>query len=171
MNQFSNDLISIDNLPQFETVTFTKLERDYWKILCIHFVLVLLLLAVPGLVSLSQNEELHENKTTIILAFIGLAIVFLGLMRLSFVKKGFAFREHDLLFTYGIIATRTIIIPYNRIQHVSTHEGIFARYFGLSKIEIFTAGGSSSDIEIPGIVKEDAEKIKQLLTSRIQKNL
>ena len=76
-----------------------------------------------------------------------------------------------MLYRYGIIATNTIIIPYNRVQHVALHEGLVSRYFGLVKIEIFTAGGSSSDIEIPGIEKEQAENIKQLLMGKIQKQL
>jgi len=41
----------------------------------------------------------------------------------------------------------------------------------LAKIEIFTAGGDSSDIEIPGIEKQQAENIKQLLMGKIQKEL
>jgi hypothetical protein len=90
---------------------------------------------------------------------------------IGFRKKGFAFRDHDVLFRYGILATNTTIIPYNRIQHVSLHEGLVSRYFGLARIEIFTAGGSSSDLEIPGIKKEQAENIKQLLMGKIQKQL
>jgi membrane protein YdbS with pleckstrin-like domain len=46
-----------------------------------------------------------------------------------------------------------------------------SRYFGLAKIQIFTAGGSSSDLEIPGIEKEQAENIKQLVMGKIQKQL
>ena len=76
-----------------------------------------------------------------------------------------------MLFRHGIIATNTIVIPYNRVQHVALHEEFISRYFGLSKIEIFTAGGSSSDIEIPGIEKQQAENIKQLLMGKIQKQL
>ncbi|MNL51009.1 Bacterial membrane flanked domain protein [compost metagenome] len=90
---------------------------------------------------------------------------------IGFRKKGFAFRDHDVLFRYGIVATNTTIIPYNRIQHVSLHEGWVSRYFGLATIEIFTAGGSSSDLEIPGLKKEQAENIKQLLMGKIQKQL
>ena len=100
-----------------------------------------------------------------------LLLIILLFSRISFKKKGFAFRTHDVLFRHGIIATNTLIIPYNRIQHVALHEGLLSRYFGLSKIEIFTAGGSSSDIQIPGITKEQAENIKQLLMGKIQKQL
>ena len=90
---------------------------------------------------------------------------------LAFKKKGYAFRTHDVLFRHGIIATNTIVIPYNRVQHVALHEGLVSRYFGLAKIEVFTAGGSSSDLEVPGIAIEQAENIKQLLMGKIQKQL
>jgi membrane protein YdbS with pleckstrin-like domain len=76
-----------------------------------------------------------------------------------------------VLFRHGIIATNTTVIPYNRIQHVALYEGLVSRYFGLAKIQIFTAGGSASDLEIPGIEKEQAENIKQLLMGKIQKQL
>ena len=76
-----------------------------------------------------------------------------------------------MLFRQGVIALNTTIIPYNRIQHVALHEGMVSRYFGLAKIQIFTAGGSSSDLEIPGIEKEQAENIKQLVMGKIQKQL
>jgi len=89
----------------------------------------------------------------------------------GFRKKAFAFRSHDVLFRSGIIATTTIVIPYNRVQHVALHEGFISRFFGLASVSIFTAGGSSSDIEIPGIEKEQAENIKQLLMGKIQKEL
>ena len=100
-----------------------------------------------------------------------LVLLVLFFSRISFKKKGFAFRTHDVLFRHGIIATNTLVIPYNRVQHVALHEGLISRFFGLAKIQIFTAGGSSSDIEIPGIAKEQAENIKQLLMGKIQKQL
>ena len=90
---------------------------------------------------------------------------------MGFKKKGFAFRAHDVLFRSGIIATNTIVIPYNRIQHVALHESFISRIFGLAKVEIFTAGASSSDLEIAGIENEEAENIKQLLMGKIQKEL
>ena len=93
------------------------------------------------------------------------------LYRISFKKKAYAFRNHDVIYRSGLIATNTMVIPNNRVQHVALHEGLISRYFGLAKVEIFTAGGSSSDVEIPGIAKEEAENIKQLLMGKIQKQL
>jgi membrane protein YdbS with pleckstrin-like domain len=74
-----------------------------------------------------------------------------------------------VIYRSGAIAIETTIIPYNRVQHVTMHEGILSRKFGLATVEIFTAGGINSDIKVPGIEKEHAEKIKQLLVGKILK--
>jgi membrane protein YdbS with pleckstrin-like domain len=171
MEPFTNNTIDITQLPRFEAVEFQKLQPDYWKVLVINRFIVFLVLAIGiGF----ANYFIQEIKMMIpfIWGGFGLLLVLAFLfLRIAFLKKGFAFREHDVLFRNGIIATNTIIIPYNRVQHVALHEGVLSRYFGLAKVEIFTAGGSSSDIEIPGIEKEQAEKIKQLVMGKIQQQL
>lgn len=171
MENFSNETIDITQLPKFEEVPFLSLQKSYWKVILINLFIVFLLLTIGLGFALLKIEELVEYQLGISIAFGLLILIFVFFSHLSFKKKGFAFRDHDVLFRYGIIATNTIVIPYNRIQHVALHEGIVSRYFGLAKIEIFTAGGSSSDIEIPGIEKVQAENIKQLLMGKIQKQL
>ena len=171
MEQFSNNTIDIKQLPRFETVAFQKLEPNYWKVVLINLFITVAILSIGlGIVYYLVDEFRKEAIYLAITLGLIIAITFV-FSRISFVKKGFAFREHDVLFKNGIIATNTIIIPYNRVQHVALHEGWLSRYFGLAKVEIFTAGGSSSDIKIPGIEKEQAEKIKQLLMGKIQQQL
>lgn len=171
MENFTNQTIDTSQLPKFEEVQFTALHPNYWKVTLINCFVFILFLCFGVLLGLTFIDELFEFQ----LQLISMTIVLIGLIllfsRIAFRKKRFAFRNHDVLFRHGIIATNTIVIPYNRIQHVALHEGLVSRYFGLAKIEIFTAGGSSSDIEIPGIEKEQAENIKQLLMGKIQKQL
>lgn len=171
MEEFTNETLDIKQLPRFEEVIFSKIHSKYWKVLLINLSIVATLLFSLACAGIFNDEKVASVAVTVFLGLSVVLLLILGLLRLSFVKKGFAFRQHDVLFRYGIIATKTIIIPYNRIQHVSLHEGLLSRYFGLATIEIFTAGGSSSDIEIPGILKDEAEKIKQLLMVKIQKEL
>ena len=172
MENFINETIDTAGLPQIEEVQFSKLQASYWKVLVIHKILYFLFLAIVLGVALNLAEELALYKTGISLTFILIILLTFVLSRIGFKKKGFAFRNHDVLFQHGIIATNTVIIPYNRVQHVALEEGLIARYFGLAKIEIFTAGGGfSGDIVIPGIQKDEAEKIKQLLMAKIQKQL
>lgn len=171
MENFTNETIDTTQLPKFEAVTFTPLHPDYWKITLINLLIVLLILGTALGLGLFFNEHLFPYRWHLLTTAMVLFVLILVFSRIAFRKKGFAFRNHDVLYRSGIIATNTIIIPYNRIQHVALHEGFISRYFGLAKIEIFTAGGSSSDIEIPGIQKEQAENIKQLLMGKIQKQL
>jgi hypothetical protein len=76
-----------------------------------------------------------------------------------------------VVFRNGVVSLETMIIPYNRVQHVALQEGFISRYLGLATVQVFTAGGNSSDLEIPGILKAEAEDIKQLLMGKIQKEL
>ena len=171
MENFTNETIDTTKLPKFEEVVFSKLHPSYWKINLIQIGILFLMAAIGLSIALNYIPELASFQMQI---SIGIAVLFLLVLffsRLGFTKKGFAFRQHDVLFRHGVIATNTLVIPYNRIQHVALHEGILSRFFELAKIEIFTAGGNSSDIEIPGIEREQAESIKQLLMGKIQKEL
>ncbi len=171
MENFTNEIIDTTQLPKFEEIQFSFLHHDYWKMTLINIAILFLILGVGIGIFLFFNPELQVFYIELALIYFVLLTLVLFFSRISFRKKGFAFRNHDVLFRHGIIATNTLVIPYNRVQHVALHEGLISRFFGLAKIEIFTAGGSSSDIEIPGIAKEEAENIKQLLMGKIQKQL
>lgn len=171
MENFKNEIIDITQLPKFEEVHFTTLHPNYWKVTLINLLVLFIILGTAIGFGMFYIAELAEFRLQIGFAFIIFMALLVIFSRISFKKKGFAFRTHDVLFRNGIVAVNTIIIPYNRVQHVALHEGLISRYFGLAKIEIFTAGGSASDIEVPGIQKEEAENIKQLLMGKIQKQL
>ena len=171
MEDFTNTTIDTTQLPRFEEVVFSKLHPSYWKVTLITILILFLVFGVVSGFLLYNLEELASFRLLFAVAFTILLLFVLSFSRIAFNKKAFAFRDHDVLYKDGVIANNTTIIPYNRIQHVALHEGVLSRYFGLAKIQIFTAGGSSSDIAIPGIEKAQAENIKQLLMSKIQKQL
>lgn len=171
MENFTNQTIDTKQLPRFEEVQLSALHPKYWMVSLINTTAVFLIIGIAlGFVWLNA-EEFSEIGIYFLVAYILVLMIAFLLTRIGFKKKGFAFREHDVIYRSGIIATNTMVIPYNRVQHVALHEGLISRYFGLAKVEIFTAGGSSSDVEIPGIAKEEAENIKQLLMGKIQKQL
>jgi membrane protein YdbS with pleckstrin-like domain len=168
MENFSNETIETTELPKFETVIFSKLQSDYWKVVLINLLQLFVISGVGLIFAFYKIIKIADFKIQFVLGFLVLHLLIIMFARIGFNKKGFAFRNHDVLFKQGIIATTTMVIPYNRIQHVALEEGVVSRFFGLAKIEIFTAGGSNSDIQIPGIKKEEAENIKQLLMGKIQ---
>ncbi len=168
---FTNDTIDTTQLPRFETVTFTPLQPDYWKVMLIGYAIFYGIVGIAIIALIFLVDEFRGYTGYIIGGYLIMLVLTVIFGRIGFVKKGFAFRMHDVLFKSGIIATSTIVIPYNRVQHVAMHEGLISRIFGLAKIEVFTAGGKESDIEIPGIAKAQAQDIKQLLMGKIQKQL
>ena len=171
MENFINEKIDTTLLPRFEDVDYSSLHPSYWKVNLILIAILFLIVSIGFGFAIFSEAEIATYQMEIIVVLLVLLGFVLLFSRISFNKKGFAFRNHDVLFRSGIIATNTLVIPYNRIQHVALHEGMISRFFGLVKIEIFTAGGNSSDIEIPGIDKTQAENIKQLLMGKIQKEL
>ncbi|WP_298154809.1 PH domain-containing protein [Flavobacterium sp.] len=171
MENFTNNKLDTKQLPRFEAVELTKLHRFYWKVVLINTLIVMIIVGIVLGVASYNLEEWIDYQMEISTGYVAFTALLVFFLRLGFRKKAFAFREHDVIYRRGVIATNTIVIPYNRVQHVSLHEGFVSRMFGLAKVEIFTAGGGSSDIEIPGIEKVEAENIKQLLMGKIQKNL
>ncbi|OCB76064.1 PH domain-containing protein [Flavobacterium crassostreae] len=168
---FTNEVIDKTELPKLETVVLSKLDPQYWKVVTISIIITFLVLGLGLGCLLYYQPELQIYSTTIALLYGLLCVLVLGISNLSAQKKAFAFRTHDVIFKNGILATNTIVIPYNRVQHVALQEGFIARFFGLATVALYTAGGSSSDIAIPGIAKEQAAGIKQLLMGKIQNKL
>ena len=129
--------------------------------------IVLLLIAFIG-VSIAAPEKLPMLFYVLTPLFI---IIFGGFLfwinRIAFKKRGYAIREKDFIYRSGVLATTTTIVPFNRIQHIAVNEGVFSRMYGLAALEIYTAGGSSSDLTISGIERDKAISIKEYLMNNV----
>ncbi|OYQ37953.1 hypothetical protein CHU92_07230 [Flavobacterium cyanobacteriorum] len=168
MEDFINEAIDTTSLPRFEEVRLKPLHPEYKKIMWFNFGLTFILTGIACTLVFYFIEETRPYIIPAAVAYISLLLFSAFIAMLSFRNRGFAFRTHDIVYRSGAIGITTAIIPYNRVQHVALHEGWLARRLGLASIEIFTAGGISSDIKIPGIEKIHAENIKQLLIGKIQ---
>jgi uncharacterized protein len=167
LEDFHNEVVSFDSLPKFESVAFTPLHRDYLNVIYI----INSIIAIVFSIAVGLFLFFIDDSRIFLFPMIGVLILFIGLLfwlgTLGFRKKGYALREKDILYKKGIIATTTTIIPFNRIQHVALHEGVLDRMYDLSELQIYTAGGSSSDLSIVGLPKELAERIKTFLLNKI----
>ena len=169
MNEFTNNPIEIDQLPKFEEVQLKGLHPKYINVLLFNFLLLFVLIIGVFSTLFYFKKDAFSNSTWILI-LVGVLVFLAGLIvftKLSFNKKGYAFREHDTIYKSGLISETTTIIPFNRVQHVALHQGFISRKLGLASIELFTAGGSSSDLEIPGLLLADAQIIKNLVSQKI----
>jgi membrane protein YdbS with pleckstrin-like domain len=169
MEHFTNETIDTFSLPKFEEVKLSPLQASYKKVICFNLALAFLIIGVVAGLALYFIEDTIKYWLPVTIAYAIILILSIIISMISFKNRGFAFRAHDVIYRSGAFVIETTIIPYNRVQHATLHEGVLSRKLGLASIEIFTAGGGGSDIKIPGIEKEHAEKIKQLLVGKILK--
>ena len=173
MQDFTNTTIDLDALPKYEEVVFQKLQPKYWNVIVIN--LMIFTLIVLGAVAVTFVSVYSSNETdlgagfyiTILVAALIIISLSFWMNRISFQKRGFVIREKDLLYRSGILSTTTTIVPFNRIQHIAVNEGMFSRMYDLASLEIYTAGGSTSELSISGIDKEKAHSIREFLMNNV----
>jgi membrane protein YdbS with pleckstrin-like domain len=78
----------------------------------------------------------------------------------------YALRKDDLLVQSGVLFKRWSAIPFHRIQHVDTRQGPMERFFGISRLLVYTAAGVSADGSIPGLGAAQAERLRDELSRR-----
>jgi len=82
---------------------------------------------------------------------------------LAFARYGYRLTEAELLIARGVIVRSVVSIPVSRIQHVDTRQGPIEQWMGLSRLQVYTASGVGGDGVIPGLLKQDAEALRDLL--------
>lgn len=169
MEHFSNETIDTASLPKFEDVRLTPLDPSYITVIRFNIAVTFGIVAIVAGLGFYFIEELQPYWLPVAIAYTVIVLLTVLVATIRFRNSGFAFRKHDVIHRSGAIALTTTIIPYSRVQHVAIEEGWLSRKLGLAEVDIFTAGGQKSDIQIPGIPKENAEKIKQLLMGKILK--
>lgn len=166
---FQNNQINLLALPSSENIIYEKLDPAYRKvsiyITIIIFICILLIYLGIGLV----REELFSFPI-ILLAMVLWSLltgffIFLAIKGYEF--EGYAIRQKDILYKSGMFFRSTIIVPFNRVQHCEMEQGPIDRLFGLAEISLFTAGGSSSDLSIPGLTQKRANELKNFITNRV----
>jgi membrane protein YdbS with pleckstrin-like domain len=167
MHDFTNDVLDTNALPKYEEVELTAMSSKYWNIVCLNICIFLLILGAGMAMLIVFKNASTSTLYLAIAAYLLFAVLLFFLYRIALKRRGFAVREKDILYTSGIIAISTTIVPFSRIQHIALDEGIFSRMYGLGTLKIFTAGGSSGSLHIPGIEIELAKSIKELLMKQI----
>lgn len=167
MQEFTNDILDTNALPRYEGVELSTMSNKYWNVALINISIFLFLIGLGLGALLIFNNNVKQYLYLIATAYIAFAALLIFLYRLNVKRRGFALREKDIIYRSGIIAISTTVIPFSRIQHIALDEGIFSRIYGLGELKIFTAGGSSGSLHIPGIEIEQAKSIKELLMKQI----
>ncbi len=172
-SSFENIQIDLDSLPKQEDLHFVPLERSYLNVSLITVLLFWSAIFIfafigPSLAEIDVPEILLRLRPFVL---IPLAVLTFLIAIFGFRKKGYALRDKDIMYKSGLIWKSITTIPFSRIQHCEVKEGPIERIFGLSSLHIYTAGGSSSDIDIPGLHPQGAQDIKEFVLQKINDEL
>ncbi len=167
--EFSNQQIEESELPSVLDIKYRSIQKKHRTVsIIVSTILALILLAIPLTINILSGDTWFFDH---IIYIVGICCAVYGfLILLSFkgyANKGYAMRERDIIFKQGWIWRSSTIVPFNRIQHTEIDQGPIERMFGLSKLKIFTAGGSSSDLKIPGLLPDTANRLKDYIQIKV----
>jgi uncharacterized protein len=94
------------------------------------------------------------------------------IVNMSYNRWFYEFTDDGLKLERGIIWKKYSNIPYERIQNVDVHRGIFARMLGFSTVMLQTAGFSAQPMaegSLPAVEQNEAEQIREFVMKRITK--
>jgi len=166
---FSNDILDIEQLPQYEEQPFVLLEKNHQKVNVVSTIIFFIGLLIV-LILLPIVLRIDLDKSLIILIIIFWLILFSFFTWFSYKAyfyKGYILRSRDLLYKSGIFFKSIVAIPFNRVQHSEINQGIIDRKLGMASLSIFTAGGSSSDLTISGLSLTNAHKLKEIIGHKV----
>lgn len=167
MESFKNEVIQ--ELPDINQVDFTKIDKDYFKVILINFFIyfipLLITLIILDLYVFSDDIKAYQIIIfTSFFIFFGAILLYVILM---FPLRMYAVRYKDISYKSGLFFRTLTTVPFSRIQHVEIDEGPISRVFKLASISVYTAGDSSDDLIIKGIKREKALQIKEFISTKV----
>lgn len=114
-----------------------------------------------------DDDELQQGLPYVIQIFLVIFVLNLLVGILAFKKRKYALRERDIIYSKGLIVNSTTTVPIKRIQHIEEVRNWLSRYFGLATLKIFTAGESGSDLSIQGLPAEEARRIHDYISEKV----
>ncbi len=164
---FQNPEIAIDDLPDAENLDWENLHPRFVRRMQIQHGLI----ALAPLIGATAFTVLLPSPLLIIVILwalvVSFAVVFITWPSIAVPRQGYTVRDKDVVYKKGVVWQSVTAIPYNRIQHVETSSTPLDRKFGITALQIFTAGGSGGDLKIHGIGAANAERLRVYILNKV----
>tara|TARA_B100000767_G_C19631765_1_gene478555 strand:- start:129 stop:638 length:510 start_codon:yes stop_codon:yes gene_type:complete len=166
LDSFQNIVVS--SFPNILEVEFKYINRKYLKVILINITFVYSsLLAAVFFIEYENILGLEEVAFWLFLLITILFIYTIFIKIIGFKRRKFLVREKDISYKKGVFYKKITTVPFNRIQHVEIDQGPISRFFNLASLSVFTAGDSSDDLKVNGLLKDEAQQIKEYISNQI----
>ncbi len=162
---FTNLQIDPAGLPKAAELELQRLPAAHRREILTQGVITIIILMLPSLATLLTPLESRIGDVVFLppalVLFFG--VIFTALALVRYRHKGYALRTHDVAFRTGLFWRKTTVLPFDRVQHAEVTQGPLQRRFGLATLKFFTAGGSSVDLKIEGLLADEAERLREVV--------
>ena len=119
-----------------------------------------------SLLGVSRNET---DSSSLLLLYLGSMLALLVVPTiLRYVTFSYWIDGDELVTREGLLSKRERHIPMQRIQDIKIEQGVLHRAFGLTGLEVETAGGVEPEVVLTAIRSADAEALRtRLLAERV----
>lgn len=162
----TNFQIDLDFVTPVEQLQFEHLDKRYRLAHIVGTVILyVILMALAVLLLLLDTPWICIATECALFVAMLVNVTFLPK---AFYRKGYALREHDVTYRTGILFPKLSTIPFARVQQVSVNQNPVTKLFHLYSVEIVNGAQGFSAITIPGLSEENANRIKNLITEKLQ---
>lgn len=169
---FSNAQIQTNSLPQLDDVVLKPISKRYLNIILINqsIFFAIIFTGLFLLRNFINHEEVQQVFWYIFSVITVLFVLNVLISILAFRKRKYAIREHDIIYSKGLVFNSITTVPLSRVQHIEESRSWLARQFNLATLNIFTAGESGSDLSIKGLPKDEARQINDFISAKTNGN-
>ncbi len=166
---FTNLQVDTETLPRAATLDLHPLPPAHRREILAQGLITTGIFVLPSIIPLLIPAIPSAVRgvlwlVPVLVLLLGTLLTALALVR--FRRKGYALRQHDVVFRTGLFWRKTTVLPFDRVQHAEVTQGPLQRRFGLATLKFFTAGGSSVDLAIEGLLADDAERLRETVLER-----
>jgi len=129
--------------------------------------ILILLALVYDVTSIFRDERLLPLGLATGVAIVITVLFGVVFPRLWYRFWRYALRDEVLFLERGVFNRVRTVVPLRRIQHLDVSQDIIEREFDLGKLIVHTAGTRSSDVVLPGLDFEEAERLRDELKNFI----
>ena len=147
----------------------TSLERGQLWVMRIHgaigSVFLILLTLIPETVLAKETAlpgGLVVGPVTLLLI-----LSWLIMPGRRFRAWGYAHEPEELFIRHGVMTQVETVVPLFRVQHIDIGQGPIERAFGVNRLILHTAGTQHSKVELPGLSRATAERLRHAIRLRV----
>jgi membrane protein YdbS with pleckstrin-like domain len=168
--EFENSQVEIGSLPAVESLDFKSLPPSYLELSQAQNLMSMIFLLGAGVLGVTFTGSWGNPWIWggVLAGWPVLMALSVFVTRAKFRRKAYALRDRDINYRQGWLGRKFVTVPFNRIQHAEVSQGIIEKAWELSSLKIYTAGGRASDLSIPGLMPDDAHRIKDFLLNKIK---